>query len=126
MSLKEFEILKDIGKGSFGLVLLVRRLLDNKIYALKRVKLSKMSNKEKINSLNEIRFLASISHQNIIAYKESFFEDNSDTLNLVLEYADDGDLQSKIFQQKKKKNIFQRKNNLVIFYSNIKRFKNFT
>ena len=109
MSLKEFEILKDIGKGSFGLVLLVRRSLDNKIYALKRVKLSKMSNKEKINSLNEIRFLASISHQNIIAYKESFFEDNSDTLNLVLEYADDGDLQSKIFQQKKKKHISKKK-----------------
>ena len=109
MSLKEFEIIKDIGKGSFGLVLLVRRLLDNKIYALKRVKLSKMSNKEKINSLNEIRFLASISHQNIIAYKESFFEDNSDTLNLVLEYADDGDLQSKIFNQRKIKTYFKEK-----------------
>ena len=92
MSLKDFEILKDIGTGSFGIVFLVKRHLDNKIYALKRVKLSKLTNKGKINSLNEIRFLASLSHQNIIAYKESFFEDNSDTLNLVLQYAYDGDL----------------------------------
>ena len=109
MSLKDFEILKDIGTGSFGIVFLVKRHLDNKKYALKRVKLSKLTNKEKINSLNEIRFLASLSHQNIIGYKESFFEDNSDTLNLVLEYADDGDLQSKIFYHKKLKCYFKEK-----------------
>ena len=123
MSLKDFEILKDIGTGSFGVVFLVRRLLDNKIYALKRVKLSKLSNKEKINSLNEVRFLASLSHQNIIAYKESFFEDNSDTLNLVLEYADDGDLQSKIFYQKKIRSYFKEKTIWSYFIQMVKGLK---
>ena len=70
MSLKDFTIIKDIGNGSFGVVLLVKRKIDNKIYALKRVKLSNLIIKEKIDSLNEIRFLASISHQNSIGYKE--------------------------------------------------------
>lgn len=96
MSLKEFELLKELGKGSFGSVYMVRRKLDNIIYALKRVKIFQLSSKEKENALNEIRLLASIQHQNIIGYKEAFFEEESKTLNIVLELADDGDIEKRI------------------------------
>ena len=92
MSLNDFEIIKELGKGSFGIVYLIKRKIDNSLYALKQVKLSKMEKKEKISSLNEIRLLASISHPNIIAYKESFYDEKTATLNLILEYADGGDL----------------------------------
>ena len=78
MAMENFEIIKDIGSGSFGVVFLVKRKLDSKIYALKRVNLTNLSSKERINSLNEIRFLSSISHQNIISYKESFYEEKTD------------------------------------------------
>jgi NIMA (never in mitosis gene a)-related kinase len=64
--LKKFEIIERIGKGSFAKVYKVRRKLDKKIYALKKVNLGKMKKKEKENALNEIRILASVKHQNII------------------------------------------------------------
>jgi NIMA (never in mitosis gene a)-related kinase len=74
----------------------VRRIADNVEYALKRVKIMQLSAKEKENALNEIRILASIQHSNIIGYKEAFFEEESNTLNIVLELADDGDIEKKI------------------------------
>ena len=53
----------------------VRRYADNLTYALKKVKMGKLSNKEKENALNEIRILASVEHETIIGYKEAFFDD---------------------------------------------------
>ena len=123
MSMENFEIIKDIGSGSFGVVFLVKRKLDSKIYALKRVNLTNLSSKERINSLNEIRFLSSISHQNIISYKESFYEEKTGFLNLVLEYANDGDLHSKIFQQKNKKEYLKEKIIWSIFIQILKGLK---
>jgi NIMA (never in mitosis gene a)-related kinase len=35
-------------------------------------------------------------HPNVISYKESFFEDATSTLCIIMEYADDGDLLKKI------------------------------
>ena len=55
----------------------VRRLEDGDLYALKKVKLGKLSDKEKDNAINEVRILASIKHKNVISYKEAFIEHNS-------------------------------------------------
>ena len=55
-----------------------------------------LSAKEKENALNEVRILASIQNENIISYKESFFEDSTSSLCIVMEYADGGDLLQKI------------------------------
>jgi len=63
---------------------------------MSQVKLMKLSDKEKDNALNEVRILASIEHENIAGYKEAFFEESTSTLCIVMEYADGGDLQSKI------------------------------
>ena len=54
--------------------------------------MGKLSQKEKENALNEVRILASIDSLDIVAYKEAFFEDQSSSLCLVMEFADDGDL----------------------------------
>ena len=48
------------------------RKSDSKIYALKRVKINKMSKKEISDALNEIRFLASIRQKNIVGFLEAF------------------------------------------------------
>jgi len=60
----------------------------------------KLNEKEKGNALNEVRILASIEHENVIGYKEAFFDESSSTLCIVMEYADGGDLQSKINKAK--------------------------
>lgn len=81
-----------LGEGSFSEVYLVLRKSDNGIYAMKKVKLQKLSSKEKENALNEVRILASISHPNVIGYKEAFFEDSTNCLCIVMENADGGDM----------------------------------
>ena len=102
MSLNDFEFHEKLGTGSFGSVYIVKRKENQKIYAMKRVKLINLGEKEKQNSFNEVRLLASFSHPNIIGYKEAFFDEKSSTLNIVMEYADDGDLSSKIKDNIKK------------------------
>ena len=61
-----------------------------------------LSEKEKQNALNEIRLLASVKHPNVVEYKESFIDEASSCLCLVMEYADDGDLAQKISEHSKK------------------------
>jgi NIMA (never in mitosis gene a)-related kinase len=103
MSINDFEQVKEIGSGSFGTVLLVKRKTDGEIYAMKRVKVSKMSIKDRENALNEVRMLASLRHTNVIDYKEAFYDEESTTLNIVMEHADEGDLANKIKNHKTSK-----------------------
>ena len=107
MSLSDFEFGKKLGKGSFGSVWLVKRKEDKNIYAMKRVTISGLGKKERENALNEIRLIASLNHKNIIGYKEAFYDEKSMTLNIVMEYADDGDLSSKIKYNIKNHLVFE-------------------
>ena len=75
--IKDFQIISKLGEGAYSAVYKVKRQSDGIEYALKRVKLLNLNEKEKDNALNEIRILASIRHPNIICYKEAFWERNS-------------------------------------------------
>ena len=46
-SIKDFEIVKALGEGSFGSVYKVKRKKNGKEYALKKVKMQSLSSKEK-------------------------------------------------------------------------------
>lgn len=59
-----------------------------------------MSEKEKLNALNEVRILASIENPFVIGYKEAFFDDLSSTLCIVMDFADAGDLYNRIIEHK--------------------------
>ena len=107
MPLSDFIIGDLIGKGTFSSVNLVKRKIDNQTYAMKRVKIIQLQEKEKQNALNEIRILASLNHKNIIGYKEAFFDEETQTLNIIMEYANDGDLSTKIKYNLKNGLIFR-------------------
>jgi NIMA (never in mitosis gene a)-related kinase len=81
----------------------VIRKSDNKVYALKRVKINKMSKKEIADALNEIRFLASIRHKNIVGFLEAFLENNETELCIVMEYCGCGDLAQKVERYKRRR-----------------------
>jgi NIMA (never in mitosis gene a)-related kinase len=61
-----FEILEKLGDGAYSIVYKVKRKADSKIYALKKVKLQNLNEKEKENALNEVRILASVKSPFVI------------------------------------------------------------
>ena len=105
-SLKDYKIGKIIGQGAFAYVSLVSRKSDNQIFAMKTSKIGNLSLKGKESALNEIRILYSLDNPNIISYIDSFFDEESKTLNTIMEYAENGDLSKKILSLKKKKYHF--------------------
>ena len=56
----KYNLYFSIGEGAYSSVYMVKRVADSDIYALKKVKMVKLSDKEKENALNEVRILASI------------------------------------------------------------------
>lgn len=46
-------------------------------------------------------------HPNIVAYKEAFFEEESQSLCIIMEYANGGDLYMKIVENTRRSQFFQ-------------------
>ena len=107
MSLNNFIIGKNLGKGAFGSVCLVTRKEDKKLYAMKSINIGKLDKQEIEAALNEVRILASLNHPNIIGYKDAFYDEKSRTLNMIMEYADDGDISHKIQDNLKRRLRFE-------------------
>ena len=105
--MNSFKIISKLGEGAYSTVYKVKRIIDNNVYALKKVKLLNLSEKEKQNSLNEVRLLASIKSNFVISYKEAFFDEKDSTLGIVMEFADGGDLYQKIVEHKKTATFFE-------------------
>jgi len=80
MSLNDFQIMGKLGEGAYSSVYKVRRVTDGNIYALKKVRMLNLSDKEKENALNEVRILASVTNSHIISYKQAFIDEASSSL----------------------------------------------
>lgn len=77
---REFTVLEKVGEGSFSSVYKVSKEDDPNFYALKRVKIMRLKDRDKENTLNEIRLLASLNEKHVIGYKDAFIDDSSSTL----------------------------------------------
>ena len=99
-SINDFEILKKLGKGSFGEVFKVRRKKDDKIYVLKVVDYSQMSSEEITSAVLECTVLAKVHSEYVCKYYDSFYE--AQYINIVMEFCESGDLQQYIKAQNKK------------------------
>ena len=82
-----------IGEGAFGVVWLVR-CKDGCRLVQKEIQLEMQTDSEKRSTINEAKALRSLSHPRIIAYVDAYFAGN--TLNLIMELADGGDLSAVI------------------------------
>lgn len=83
-AVKDFSVLEKIGSlprcflnsvsgsGSFSVVFKVKRQSDEQIYAMKKMSIHKLSEREKNCALAEIRIISSIRDPNIILFKECF------------------------------------------------------
>ena len=119
----DFQIVSKIGEGAYSLVYKVRRLIDGNIYALKKVKLINLSEKERKNALNEVRLLASVKSKFVVSYREAFFDEKDNTLCMVMEYADGGDLYQKIKENRKSQILFEESDIWRIFIQLVKGLK---
>ena len=121
--MNDFQIISKLGEGAYSTVFKVKRNIDNKVYALKKVKLLNLSEKEKENSLNEVRILASVKSNFVVSYKEAFFDEKDNTLCIIMEFADRGDLYQKIVQHKKSAIFFEESEIWRIFIQLVKGLK---
>ncbi len=102
--LSDFDICEEIGRGTYGTVYKVRRLLDDRMYVLKQIRITHMNKAEQQNVLNEVRLLARVESDYVVQYYDSFVDNSS--LNIIMEYCPGGDLHNKIQQAKKNKTPF--------------------
>ncbi|ETV90686.1 NEK protein kinase [Aphanomyces invadans] len=88
---RDLEVLRTIGKGTHGTVVLARRRGDGAVVAVKRVRLATTSENGRKQADNEVILLKSLYHVNIVRFYDSFIVDN-DELNIVMEFSDGGNL----------------------------------
>jgi serum/glucocorticoid-regulated kinase 2 len=91
MTIDDFSILKVVGKGSYGKVLLVKKNDDKKVYAMKVLKKKNMIKRNQTEHIKtERRILEVIDHPFIIKLKYAF--QNPQKLYLVMDYCPGGEL----------------------------------
>lgn len=72
MGIQNFQVREKLGQGAFATVYKVTRISDGKTYALKKVNIEKMGQKELDDTVNEIRILASFKHPRLVRWYETF------------------------------------------------------
>ena len=103
--LSDFEIIKQLGKGSYGTVFVVRSKLDNNTYVMKKMELNHLKESQQKECYREVSILRKVSHPNIIKYYSSFLENES--LCIIMEYAELGDLYTLIKHYKRHQKFFE-------------------
>jgi len=91
MAIDDFELLKVLGKGSFGKVMQVRKRDTNRIYAMKIIRKAHIVERSEVShTLAERTVLAKINHPFIVPLKFSF--QSAEKLYLVLAFVNGGEL----------------------------------
>ena len=119
---EDFELLQLLGEGSYGKVVKVSSKINQKIYATKILNLEHkedegISKEEKEKYFtSEIELLKVLNHPNIVKYYKSFKEKNN--LYIIMEYFDNGDLETyiKVLEYNKNKNYLEKEEIWSIFY----------
>ena len=105
-----YKLLKLLGEGSFGKAYLCENLSDNSHCVIKQIPLDGLDEQEKKETYNEVLILKKVNHSNIIKFIDVFKKSKPiNTLNIVTEYADDGDLNQKIEKLRQKKSPLTEK-----------------
>jgi calcium-dependent protein kinase len=84
--INDFELVGELGKGSFGIVYKIKHKTTNEFYAMKIVNKKDRTKEDNGKLLKEIEILTSLDHTNIVKLID-YFED-SNSFYLVLEYID--------------------------------------
>ena len=109
MSLNDFELTQCISQKDNCSTYIVKNKKNNQIYILKSFLLYRLTSEEKKTIITRIKICSSLNHKNIISFKETFLDHQLNTLNLIMEFAEGGDLSTKINKLKSTKKYFTEK-----------------
>ena len=91
VGIEDFELLKVLGKGSFGKVFLVRLIPTGKVYAMKVLKKSEVMRRKQIEHTKaERRIMGAIDHPFIVSLRFAF--QTEDKLYMITDYCRGGEL----------------------------------
>ena len=71
---QDFEILSWLGRGGFGDVIKVKNKLDEKLYAIKRIRLNPADKATNRKIMREVKLLSRLNHENVVRYYNSWQE----------------------------------------------------
>ena len=104
---------KFLGKGGFGEAYLVKSNMTKKNYVMKSINFELLDEKNKLYTINEAILLKNIDHPNIIKFKEVFeVKKPNIQLNIIMEYAENGDL-NKLLETNINKKVYFKENILI-------------
>ena len=101
--MNNYNIMSKLGQGAFANVYKVKRKDDQQEYAMKKMRIMTLADKELSNCLNEVRILASIESPYIVGYMDSFFDELTNTFCIITEYLPGGDALKLITEHKSNK-----------------------
>jgi serine/threonine protein kinase len=103
-SVRDFQLKDELFRGSTGSVWRATFKYDNKDYVLKQNKLDSGTRSRK-NANNEVALLLQLSHVNCIKCYGHFFDESHNSMYIVLEYCEGGDM-NKLIDERKKDSLY--------------------
>lgn len=92
----DYQVVKEIGRGSFGSVHKVIHVPTQQVLVRKDIKYGHMNSKERQQLIAECTILSQLKHENIVEFYSWDFNEQQEVLYLYMEYCSRGDLSGMI------------------------------
>ena len=120
IEVENYKVVKEIDKNQNDLTrsYLLRSPTNVNEYVYKSINVIALKKEEKNTMFNEINILKNINHPNVIEIKNDYYSKDNKFINIITEYAEEGNLLQK-FEEQKKKNQYFEENELLDWFIQI-------